>query len=117
MIFGADGSINFDYIGTYVGYCNVYHIGDEIRTFVISLNVNFQYAIGAVSGKYDYQTIYEHELGHALGVAHCHEDGKTCSSSTCSQNVMNLTAQTNFVRRTLKGYDIASYQYIYMYLA
>lgn len=114
--FGADGRIQYGYIGSYAGYCEAYHDGDELRTFIIYLNQNFQYYVGAAVGKYDYQTIFTHELGHALGVAHCHESGETCNSPTCSTNVMNRLAQTNYIRRILKSYDIASYQYIYMYL-
>ncbi len=115
--FGADGRIHYGYYGNYVGYCQPYYIGDELRTFDITLNnAVYQFYNGLAAGKYDIRTIMTHELGHALGVAHCHEQGETCYSSTCSTNVMNRLAQVNLLRRTLKPYDIASYQYIYMYL-
>ena len=36
---------------------------------------------------YDVKSVILHELGHALGIAHCHEleDGETCFSPTCKK--------------------------------
>lgn len=75
---------------------------------------DYSYTVGAASGKYDIQTIATHELGHAIGVAHCHEEGESpCFSPTCTSNVMKRTTAPNTTRRTLTDYDKASKQVIY----
>ena len=75
---------------------------------------DYSFTVGAASGKYDIQTVATHELGHAIGVAHCHEQGESpCFSPTCSSNVMMRTISSNSTRRTLTDYDKASKQVIY----
>lgn len=72
------------------------------------------YTVGAASNRYDIQTVAAHELGHSMGIAHCHEEGETtCFSATCSTNVMRRTIASNSTRRTLTAYDTASKQLIY----
>lgn len=75
---------------------------------------SYEFYIGAAYGKYDLQTVATHELGHAIGVAHCHETDETsCFSSTCSSNVMMPIIYPNSTRRTLTDYDTASKIVIY----
>ncbi len=83
-----------------------------------SVNIVFNtgdntFAVGAKPDKYDIQSVATHELGHAIGVAHCHEEGESCFSPTCSSNVMTRLAYPNSTRRTLTDYDTASKQVIY----
>lgn len=74
----------------------------------------FTFTVGAASNKYDIQTVATHELGHAIGVAHCHEKGESpCFSTTCSSNVMMREISSNSTRRTLTDYDKSSKQVIY----
>lgn len=64
--------------------------------------------------KYDFQTIIAHELGHALGIAHCHEKSESACSSTCVNNLMHPTVSTG-VRKSLQTYDKASLVAIYYF--
>ena len=70
--------------------------------------------VGA-SNAYDVQTVFQHELGHALGVAHCHESETRakCYSSTCLKNVMNPDIAKGQKRTTFQEYDTSSYILIY----
>lgn len=79
----------------------------------IILNSNKSFSVGAQSGKYDIQSVVQHELGHALGVAHCHTKGGAYTTPTCPNNVMCPTLGTGTTRRTFKAYDTASYIVIY----
>ncbi|MFG6342799.1 MAG: matrixin family metalloprotease [Lachnospiraceae bacterium] len=96
-----------------------YTFPDQSNGIYNSANIAFNtgscsFTVGAASGKYDIQTVATHELGHAIGVAHCHEEGDTsCFSATCSSNVMMRTISKNSTRRTLTDYDTASKQVIY----
>lgn len=75
---------------------------------------DYTFTVGAVSGRYDIQTVATHELGHAIGVAHCHERTETsCFSDTCSTNVMQPTVPSNYTRRNLTSYDTSSKKIIY----
>lgn len=76
-------------------------------------NITASIGVGAQSGKVDLQSVVAHELGHALGVAHCHEIGSSCSSQTCSKNVMNPIIPTGSTRRVLQDYDQWSYVLLY----
>lgn len=88
---------------------------NEMLGVKIILNSSVSWSIGKKANCYDVKSIVLHELGHALGVAHCHEAGvSSCFSPTCSKNVMQPTIGPNTVRTTLQAYDIGSYQTIYM---
>lgn len=99
-----------------VGYCDTNASGGKIFAVSIKLNSGNQWSVGKASGKYDVQTIVQHELGHALGIAHCHEASEgsgPCWSATCLSNVMYPIAKTNHRNITLTDYDISSYRLIY----
>ena len=101
---------------SWVGYCNIYATSaDEISSVHIELNDNHNWSVGGDSGTFDIQTVTQHELGHALGVAHCHEYGTSapCWSATCYDNVMNREVSTGVVNTNFQPYDEASYINIY----
>lgn len=76
-------------------------------------NGDYTFTVGAASDKFDIQSIAVHEFGHAIGLAHCHETGNKCSSSTCSTNIMQPNSKKNNIRRALNSYDKESKQVIY----
>lgn len=86
-----------------------------METFQILLNNgSYQFSNGAYSGKVDFQSVVTHELGHALGVSHCHNASEsTCGTSQCPYNVMNPTLSLGQARRTLMNYDISTYRALY----
>lgn len=73
--------------------------------------------------KYDVWTLVGHELGHVLGVAHCHQSSSNiedevtsdteCVSSTCDSNIMKPKISGGEKIHTLTAYDKSSYQLIY----
>ena len=75
---------------------------------------DYTFAVCAVPNKFDIQTVATHEMGHAIGIAHCHEESdNSCFIGTCPTNVMNPTLAKNTTRRVLTSYDISSKQVIY----
>ena len=98
--------------GGWIAKADVSHSGGYINSVQIIFDSAESYADGAVSGRYDRQSIAVHELGHAIGVAHCHEqsDNSPCSSSTCSSNVMTPVSETNRTKRTLTSSKRERYQ-------
>lgn len=79
----------------------------------------FKYVSGVSPDGLDKQSVIVHELGHAIGIVHCHEldangvDSGDCLSWTCPSNVMSPTLDVNTTKRNLTDYDIASKQLIY----
>lgn len=88
-------------------------VGQEILSVEISINTSWDLTIGANPEFYDVKSIMVHELGHALGIAHCHEGNSSCFSPTCLTNVMNPKIPANETRTVLRAYDRSSYQMIY----
>lgn len=88
--------------------------GGYMSSFVIRLNTYYTWATSAQSGKVDIQSVLTHEIGHALGVSHCHNASEsTCGTSQCPYNVMNPTLSLGQARRTLMSYDISTYRALY----
>ncbi len=97
----------------YIAYCSPNANNGVLSSVNILVNIkDYSFASGSISGKYDMQSTIIHELGHAIGVAHCHEN-ESCFSTTCATNVMNPTLSDNMTRRNLTAYDTSSKQYIY----
>ena len=113
----TDSSIIYsNYYMPKVGYTEHILRGDEILGATIYLLSTEKWSVGDSSGCYDIQTVVLHELGHMLGVAHCHEaeeEQSSCFSKTCKNNVMNPKVEQGKVRRTFQEYDTASYIVIY----
>lgn len=89
----------------------------KLSKAVITISTHFNYSYGSTeSGKYYYASVVAHEIGHALGIAHCHEltNGDSCpSSSNCSANLMNPIMPIATKKLTLQSYDSASLISIY----
>lgn len=106
---GTVGHTDPTYVYNYDGNFN------EMLGAKIVLSSSASWSIGKKANCHDVKSVVLHELGHALGVAHCHEKGtSSCFSPTCSKNVMQPLIDPNTVRTTLQAYDIGSYQTIYM---
>lgn len=99
----------------WVGYCEPVAVGNELLSVTVKLAEEHNFTIGGSSNSFDIKSIVLHELGHALGVAHCHEDGDPdpCWSPTCNDNVMYRLFDHGEVRTTFQPYDTASYISIY----
>lgn len=86
--------------------------GNLVKVDLI-FNSGVSFTNGSAANKYDIQTVALHELGHAIGIAHCHEGTAECFSKTCKSNVMNPGIGYKEMRRTLTDYDTASKKNIY----
>ncbi|WP_282020497.1 matrixin family metalloprotease [Planomicrobium okeanokoites] len=60
---------------------------------------------GAVSGKYDIQSTATHELGHALGIAHCHDNSSDHASGDSAYTMYNSGSTNSIHKRSLTTYD------------
>lgn len=98
---------------------HTYHVesdNGELYSVDIVFNSTCNFSVGGSSTSYDIQTVAQHELGHVLGVAHCHEEDvadEDCWSATCTSNVMHLDIGLGEVRTVMQPYDIGSYKSIY----
>ena len=114
----TDNQIFVDYIADSKAIAKTYPTPETgyLQNVIIRLSKNSTFTIGATSNSYDLQSVVMHELGHAYGIAHCHEEGEAspCSITGCPNNVMNRTLAKNTNRRVLTTYDIINYQYIYV---
>lgn len=119
--FENDGEFVFRRRGTdYVAHTE-HDISDNgvIYSVTIIFNSRNDFSVGGSSTSYDIQTVAQHELGHVLGVAHCHETSEeigswtSCWSATCPDNVMSPRLLPNEVRTDMQPYDIGSYKSIY----
>ncbi len=105
---------HWSYDPDFAGYTSYNESAGVIESVEIYLNNQKPFTIGASAGKLDLRSIVIHEVGHALGVAHCHEYGESCNSPTCLLNAMNLKTKRGSIQgRTLQEYDKASYMAIY----
>lgn len=105
-----------DSFGMWVGYCDVFQVGGVTKAVTVKLSTDEEWYVGEKTGAYDVQSVVLHELGHAAGIAHCHEstEGKgPCWSSTCLRNVMYPFAETNQIKMTFTDYDESSLMLIY----
>ena len=102
---------------TWLGHTFTTQTNGVLKSASIAFNSGmYTFTAGAASNKYDMQTVATHELGHAIGVAHCHEVNETsCFSATCPSNVMMCVIYDNSMRRKLTDYDTSSKQLIYCY--
>ena len=105
--------VGMGYDSSFVAVCDPYPDTGAISQVSIYLNPNKSFSVSSQAGKYHLQSIIVHEAGHALGVAHCHELGETCRSSTCGTNVMTRDIDPGEVRCALQPYDYSSYYVIY----
>ena len=110
--------VQYGYLpGNTVGYCDLRPTsGEEISAVTVYLNDSCNWSTTGDLDAYDIQTVVMHELGHALGIAHCHESSEgdgPCWSATCLDNIMNPFTGLGDVNYTFQPYDTASYMMIY----
>ena len=79
--------------------------GGKIVHTDAAYNTNYPFALGAVSGKYDLQSIAAHEMGHGYGIGH----SNTASTSACL-TVYPYATLNAIHGRTLGDGDIISIQ-------
>lgn len=89
----------------------------EINKAKISLSreTDRPFSFGTAEAEtYDFASTVLHELGHALGIAHCHEKNESCSYE-CSANVMNPNGAIGATKMVLQDYDKASLVVVYCF--
>lgn len=79
----------------------------------ISFNLRYSFSSTAEVGKYDIQSVATHELGHAIGIAHCHDSDSAHLSSDSTFTMYNYSFTNSTIARTLESYDINSKTTIY----
>ena len=109
-----------DTLDGWIAYCDPTPTTGELYAVTITLSWDHSWATNLSSNAYDVQTTVQHELGHALGIAHCHELDSSygngpCWSTTCKSNVMYPIINKGERRTTLTSYDISSYRSIYQF--
>lgn len=90
----------------YLAECTTYlqpTARDIVRSADININAYYDWTDGKAANKYDYQSVFTHELGHALGLGH----------TTYDDCVMFPTSSPNSTRRNLGDDDIAGIEAIY----
>ena len=85
----------------------------HITDVYITLSLFKSWSTTGESTKFDIQSVVQHELGHAIGIAHCHESGSSCSLGSCPSNVMSPNLHAGTIRTTFTSYDTAAYDYVY----
>ncbi|WP_440116634.1 matrixin family metalloprotease [Paenibacillus sp. QZ-Y1] len=71
----------------------------------IVFNTKYTFRDGAVSGAYDIQSVATHELGHALGIAHCHDEDDEHASGDKEYTMYNYSFMNETKARSLTQYD------------
>ncbi len=89
------------------------HRDGYIGSADIRINNSYQFANGAVANKYDQQSVLTHELGHAIGIAHCHEQGETHYGPDVSYTMYNYSYPDTTAPRSLEQYDKDAKNQIY----
>lgn len=84
-----------------------------LSSVLITNNLRYTFNVGAAADKLDIQVNNTHELGHALGVAHCHELNETHNSGDSANTMYPNVYFKSTSQRSLESYDTASVQLIY----
>lgn len=102
----SDGYNNITMISTtadYLAQCPWWTSNNEITEADINFNPAYSWSSNPTSGQYDIQSVFTHELGHALGLGH----------SSNSSAVMQATIGDGVKRRTISNDDILGIEDIY----
>jgi predicted Zn-dependent protease len=87
----------------YLAQCSWWTSNNEITEADINFNPAYSWSSNPTSGQYDIQSVFTHELGHALGLGH----------SSNSSAVMQATIGDGVKRRTISNDDILGIEDIY----
>ncbi len=101
-----DGYNNVTRISTtqdYLAQCTWWTSGGKITEADINFNPSYSWSTNPTGAQFDIQTIFTHELGHALGLGH----------STSSTAVMKPTFSHHERLRTISSDDISGIDAIY----
>lgn len=89
--------------------------GHVFNSADIVFNTRYSWTVGAESGKYDIQSTATHELGHALGIAHCHDKSSDHGAGDNVYTMYNSGSTNSIHKRSLTTYDknakLSLYQY------
>lgn len=87
----------------YLAQCTWWTSGGKITEADINFNPSYSWSTNPTGSQYDVQTIFTHELGHALGLGH----------SASSSAVMKPTFSEHEKLRTISSDDISGITSIY----